>query len=79
MSIEEGFAGMRVKEGTVSFQHNLPDAWQSLRFKINFRDTIYELYLGRGSLDCTVDKEGEFSIIVNDKTHAFSNSIALTL
>ena len=79
MSIVEGFAGMRVKEGKLSFQHNLPDAWQSLRFKINFRDTIYELHLGRCSLDCTVDKEGEFSIIVNDKTHAFSNSIALTL
>ena len=31
MSIVEGFAGMRVKEGQLSFQPNLPEAWEGLR------------------------------------------------
>ena len=50
MSIVEGFAGMRVKEGQLSFQPNLPEAWEGLRFKINFRDTIYALHLGKEAL-----------------------------
>ena len=79
MSIVEGFAGMRVKEGQLSFQPNLPEAWEGLRFKINFRDTIYALHLGQGSFSCTVDKEGESSVIVNGKKQPFTGSLELKL
>ena len=79
MSIVEGFAGMRVKEGQLSFQPNLPEAWEGLRFKINFRDTIYALHLGQGSFSCTVDKEGESSVIVNGKKQRFTGSLELKL
>ena len=57
MSIVEGLQAC-VKEGQLSFQPNLPEAWEGLRFKINFRDTIYALHLGQGSFSCTVAKEG---------------------
>ena len=79
MSIVEGFAGMRVKEGQLSFQPNLPEAWEGLRFKINFRDTIYALHLGQGSFSCTVAKEGESSVIVNGKKQRFTGSLELKL
>ena len=79
MSIVEGFAGMRVKEGQLSFQPNLPEAWEGLRFKINFRDTIYALHLGQGSFSCTVGKEGESSVIVNGKKQPFTGSLELKL
>ena len=79
MSIVEGFAGMRVKEGQLSFQPNLPEAWEGLRFKINFRDTIYALHLGQGSFSCTVAKEGESSVIVNEKKQRFTGSLELKL
>ena len=79
MSIVEGFAGMRVKEGQLSFQPNLPEAWEGLRFKINFRDTIYALHLGQGSFSCTVGNEGESSVIVNGKKQPFTGSLELKL
>ena len=79
MSIVEGFAGMRVKEGQLSFQPNLPEAWEGLRFKINFRDTIYALHLGQGSFSCTVAKEGESSVTVNGKKQRFTRSLELKL
>ena len=79
MSIVEGFAGMRVKEGQLSFQPNLPEAWEGLRFKINFRDTIYALHLGQGSFSCTVAKEGESSVTVNGKKQRFTGSLELKL
>lgn len=79
MSIVEGFAGMRVKEGQLSFQPNLPEAWEGLRFKINFRDTIYALHLGQGSFSCTVAKEGESSVVVNGKKQRFTRSLELKL
>ena len=79
MSIVEGFAGMRVKEGQLSFQPNLPEAWEGLRFKINFRDTIYALHLGQGSFSCTVGNEGESSVIVNGKKQPFRGSLELKL
>ena len=79
MSIVEGFAGMRVKEGQLSFQPNLPEAWEGLRFKINFRDTIYALHLGQGSFSCTVGNEGESSVIVNGKKQPFTASLELKL
>ena len=79
MSIVEGFAGMRVKEGQLSFQPNLPEAWEGLRFKINFRDTIYALHLGQGSFSCTVAKEGESSVVVNGKKQRFTGSLELKL
>ena len=37
LSIVEGFGGMRVKEGVLHFNPQLPAAWKSLAFKINFR------------------------------------------
>ena len=79
MSIVEGFAGMRVKEGQLSFQPNLPEAWEGLRFKINFRDTIYALHLGQGSFSCNVAKEGESSVVVNGKKQRFTGSLEMKL
>ncbi|WP_158797092.1 glycoside hydrolase family 65 protein [Pedobacter sp. L105] len=37
MSIVEGFAGMRVRDGKLSFTPFLPEQWSSFSFKIGFR------------------------------------------
>jgi maltose phosphorylase len=37
MSVVEGFGGMRVKDGVLSFNPLLPAEWMALSFKIGFR------------------------------------------
>ena len=79
MSIVEGFAGMRVIDGQLSFEPNLPDAWDGLSFKINFRDTIYTLQLAQGRFCCTVDNEADCSVVVRGEKHHFTGSIELSV
>lgn len=40
MSIVKGFAGMRVKNGELSFKPFLPENWKSFSFKIRFRGEV---------------------------------------
>jgi maltose phosphorylase len=48
MSVVEGFGGMRVKDGKLSFSPFLPEKWQMFSFNVGFRGT---------SLQVTVRKE----------------------
>ena len=79
MSIVEGFAGMRVIDGQLSFEPNLPHAWEGLSFKINFRDTIYTLEITQGRFSCTVDNETDCSVVVRGEKHLFTGSIELNV
>lgn len=49
MSVVEGFGGMRVRDGKLSFQPFLPEKWESFSFHVGFRGVIIKL---------TVNKEG---------------------
>lgn len=40
LSVVEGFGGMRMKEGLLSFAPALPEKWTSLSFKVNYRDRV---------------------------------------
>ncbi|HEY1024987.1 MAG TPA: family 65 glycosyl hydrolase domain-containing protein, partial [Sphingobacteriaceae bacterium] len=40
MSVVEGFAGMRVKDGRLTFKPFLPEKWRSFSFNIRFRGAI---------------------------------------
>jgi maltose phosphorylase len=43
MSVVEGFGGMRVRDGKLSFDPFLPCKWQSFSFNIGFRDTFIKI------------------------------------
>ena len=43
ISIVEGFAGMRIKNGRISFKPYLPEKWESFSFKIRFRDNLLQV------------------------------------
>ena len=40
LSVVEGFGGMRVRDGVLSFDPRLPGGWESLAFKVNFRGRV---------------------------------------
>jgi maltose phosphorylase len=49
MSVVEGFGGMRVRDGKLSFSPFLPEKWNSFSFNVGFRSTTIKV---------TVSKEG---------------------
>ncbi|RWY50978.1 glycoside hydrolase family 65 protein [Mucilaginibacter gilvus] len=47
MSIVEGFGGMRVKDGMLSFNPLLPDEWKALSFQIGFRGSLLNIRIAK--------------------------------
>jgi len=43
MSIVEGFGGMRIRDGYLSFAPKIPKGWQGYSFKVNFRNQILKV------------------------------------
>jgi len=50
MSVVEGFGGMRVKNGMLSFDPFLPGKWQSFSFNIGFRGTVIKVKVTRDTV-----------------------------
>src|SRR3546814_740827 len=53
MSIVEGFAGMRVKDGRLSFEPFVPSAWLSFSFSIGFRGAQLTCKISKGQMELT--------------------------
>lgn len=58
MSMVIGFGGMKVKEGTVSFEPRLPKQWDSVRFKVQYQGRLIQLEMTHDSVVYTL-LEGE--------------------
>ena len=57
MSIVEGMAGVRIKEDALSIDPLLPDNWQSLNFRIYFRNNLLEITISQKEV--TIRNNGE--------------------
>lgn len=47
MSVVEGFGGMRVKDGVLSFSPLLPTEWKALSFQIGFRGALLNIRISK--------------------------------
>lgn len=65
MSIVEGFGGMRVIKGTLSFDPKLPEAWQGFTFKINFRERVLKVNVGREKTEITRESGPECTVLLS--------------
>ncbi|MEZ4788274.1 MAG: glycoside hydrolase family 65 protein [Flavobacterium haoranii] len=65
MSIVEGFGGMRVKDGKLSFEPKIPSQWKGFSFKVNFRNTIVKVEVNQNEVSIKVDGENDFTVLVN--------------
>ena len=45
-----GFAGMRIKKGTLSFDPKLPDRWKEMDFKVVWRNSILNISLSNDKI-----------------------------
>lgn len=67
MSIVEGFGGMRIKDGTLSFTPKIPKQWEGYSFKVNFRNQILTINVGQNKSSFELDGTDTLEILVNDK------------
>ncbi|MDB5011476.1 MAG: family 65 glycosyl hydrolase, partial [Mucilaginibacter sp.] len=74
MSVVQGFGGMRVHEGQLSFHPFLPGKWQSFSFNVGFRGTLLNVKISKNGVniehlsgkDLTVLVYGEEQLIKAD-------------
>ncbi len=69
MSIVQGFAGMRVINGTLTFEPKLPKEWKSFSFNISFRKRIVNVNVSKKSTTFVLDKGEALTIVVNNKKY----------
>jgi maltose phosphorylase len=79
MSIVEGFGGMRVKEGKLSFTPRIPEQWDAYSFKINFRNQILKINVTQNKTNFELLNGEELSILVNGKVVVVSPNNLVTV
>ncbi|RYE09036.1 MAG: glycoside hydrolase family 65 protein, partial [Sphingobacteriaceae bacterium] len=67
MAVVEGFGGMRVKNGQLSFTPFLPEKWKSFSFHINFRNILLEVKVSAGQVTISNKSNQELNVLVYDE------------
>ncbi|NAY92066.1 glycoside hydrolase family 65 protein [Muricauda sp. JGD-17] len=67
MSIVEGFGGMRMMDGQLSFTPRIPTGWDSYSFKINFRNQIITANVTRDITSFQISGDADLYIMVHGK------------
>ena len=63
MSVVEGFGGMRVKNGILSFDPLLPHKWDAFSFQVGFRGTLLKVRVSRDGV--SIKNLSDKDIVVN--------------
>jgi maltose phosphorylase len=79
MSIVEGFGGMRVLNGTLSFNPQIPEGWESFSFKLNFRNQILKINVAPGKTSFTLEGDKALEILVKGKPVKVEPSVPVTV
>lgn len=67
MSVVEGFAGMRVRNGKLSFHPFLPGKWKSFSFHIGFRGALLNIKVSKDGVHVRNLSGSETIVLVYDK------------
>ncbi|NRA91676.1 MAG: glycoside hydrolase family 65 protein [Psychroserpens sp.] len=79
MSIVEGFGGMRIINGTLSFEPKIPDQWEAFSFKINFRHQIIKVNACKGHAHFELEGDQDLNILVNGNPVTISPNSLVTV
>lgn len=79
MSVVEGFGGMRVKDGMLSFDPMLPAEWKALSFKVGFRGALLNVEISKQSVVIKTDSEEAIRLKVNGAEASVSSSELLEI
>ena len=75
MSIVEGFGGMRVVDEKLSFTPQLPEQWDGFSFKVNFRNQILKINIGKNETTFSVDGNEPMTVLLNGEAIEVQNTI----
>ena len=64
MSVVEGFGGMRVRDGKLSFQPFLPGKWQSFSFHIGFRGALLNIKVSKDGVQIKNLSGNEVTVVI---------------
>lgn len=78
LSIVQGFAGMRVREDTLSLRPFCPDDWDAYTFTVGFRGRVMEVRVSAASVELTLREGDAIEIDVHDRTHLLEDVLTLT-
>lgn len=67
LSMVEGFGGMKVREGVIHFDPQLPAAWTHITFKVNFRGRVISVRATHNEVVVTNEGEAVDVIISGNK------------
>ena len=69
MSIVEGFAGMHIRDGVLYFKPQIPGAWDSYTFKVNFKGQVLTVEVGQDDTRFSIEKGAALAIVVDGKSY----------
>jgi maltose phosphorylase len=77
MSVVEGFGGMRVKNGKLSFQPFLPEKWTSFSFHVGFRGTLLNVKIDNTGVRIKNLSDNELTVVIHgqDQTVKANNEL----
>ena len=79
MSIVEGFTGTRIVDDQLSFRPRLPNAWDSLEFRINFRGVILSVTITHTTIAFSTKSNDPIRLMVDDVAHEIAGSSILSI
>ncbi|MEQ8153507.1 MAG: glycoside hydrolase family 65 protein [Clostridiaceae bacterium] len=69
MSIVEGFAGMRIRDGKLSLSPFIPERWQAFSFKLMFRGALLKVNINKDGVIVSNESSEEITVTVNGKDY----------
>lgn len=65
MSVVEGFGGMRVRDGKLSFNPFLPEKWASFSFNVGFRGTLLNIKVSKTGTEIKKLSGNDLTVLVH--------------
>ena len=72
LSVVEGFGGMRVRDGLLHFNPNIPPEWKSIAFKILFRGVTVEVKVSHHAIELKNNSDKDIEVVIKGVTQKVS-------
>jgi len=79
LSIVEGFGGMRVNDGKVSFAPQIPKQWKAYSFKILFKEAVLRVRVSPKTAEIFNEHGESLTLCVFDKEYTVGNGGSISI
>jgi maltose phosphorylase len=79
MSIVEGFGGMRIIEGKLSFTPKIPKQWEGYSFKVNFRNHIIKVNVTQVHTNLEMQSGAPLEVLFHGESILLESNVLKTL